>query len=127
MKSINGRIQGAYYYAEDAGPDPIRFVLKKLCGKAPPKFVKGYHTPKEEDLHSKLVDWIGSHSVIGWSTNIAIVDAANLIVQDAVSNGNIEPPEFWTAEEYKNLRFEMDERVARAKKAKARRKAVKIK
>jgi len=77
--------------------DPIRSVLKLLCGGSePPPYVQGYdYDNLTDDQHSQLQDWVGMHisEEIIWSTAIGIIDAAENIVAEAVANANILPEE----------------------------------
>lgn len=88
-------------YSYNQGPDPIRVALKGLCGgKAPPAFVKGYQCGNlEDDQHIELVEWVLANSKLNWSTGIGLVEVADKIVDEAVGNANIPPPEYWTEEE----------------------------
>lgn len=89
-----------YYFGDSIGPDPIRVVLKDLCGgKAPPKFVKGYECGKLEDAeHEKLIEWLLANAKTYWTIGIALVEVADTLVAEAVGNANIPPPEYWTEE-----------------------------
>lgn len=75
--------------------DPIRDVLQWIVGARPPKFVKGYsYEDLTDEQHMQLQDWVcmNLHKTnIWWSTGIGIIDAAEKMVQEAVSNGNIPP------------------------------------
>jgi hypothetical protein len=87
-------------YSYNQGPDPIRVALKGLCGgKKPPAFVKGYQCGNlEDDQHSELVEWLLENAKVYWTTGIALVEAADKLVEEAVGNANIPPPEYWTEE-----------------------------
>jgi hypothetical protein len=83
------------FYSQGKPKDPIREVLRRLVGKAPPKFVRGYDysnlTDKQhEELQSWVLDGI-SDTVLYWSTGIGIIEAAETIVAEAVENANIPP------------------------------------
>jgi hypothetical protein len=74
--------------------DPIREALRVLCGKAPPHFVRGYSFRGLTDAQiMALQDWACDHVQPDWATGIGALDAAELIVSEAVSNGNIPGPE----------------------------------
>jgi len=87
-------------YSYNQGPDPIRVALKGLCGgKAPPTFVKGYRCGNlPDDQHIELLEWVFANSKLAWSTGIGLVEVADKIVDEAVGNANIPPPEYWTDE-----------------------------
>lgn len=71
---------------------PIRDVLKRIIGKAPPQYVRGYDYSNFTDgQHSDLQDWVSLNLPVSleWSTAIGVIDAAQTIVEEAVSNGNI--------------------------------------
>lgn len=73
--------------------DPIREVLQQMLGAEPPDFVRGYSLTQLSDQdYEALQDWVGDHYPIGWETNIGLLDAAEIRVQEAVMNGNIPPP-----------------------------------
>lgn len=73
--------------------DPIRAVLRLLCGgHEPPDFVQGYDYSNLTDLErSELQDWVCCHldSEIYWSTGIGVIEAAESIVGEALGNANI--------------------------------------
>lgn len=73
--------------------EPLRDVLQWLVGKKPPPFVKGYdYSNLTDNQHMELQDWVCMNldrTAIFWSTGIAIIEAAEAIVAEAVSNGNI--------------------------------------
>lgn len=82
------------YSTYDKPVDPLRAVLKRIMGKAPPKFVRGYdYSNLTDDQHGKLQEWVGMNipDSIYWSTAIGIIDAAETIVAEAVGNANIPP------------------------------------
>lgn len=73
--------------------DPIRDVLKWLLGKPPPKFVKGYdYSNLTDNEHTELQEWAVNcldGTPLFWSTGIGSIEAAQKLVEEAVSNGNI--------------------------------------
>lgn len=85
------------FYSQGRPKDPIRQVLRRLVGKSPPKFVRGYNYSNLTDVqHAQLQDWVGSNinnTVLYWSTAIGIIEAAENIVAEAVANANIPPEE----------------------------------
>ena len=114
---------GYYYFGDDIGPDPIRVVLKAFCGgKAPPDYVMGYSCGNLGDAqHEELIEWLHNNVKIYWTIGIAHVEAADRLVQEAVDNANIPPPEYWdeeTIEAWKKKKRSI-------RKAKQRRKAQK--
>ena len=113
-----------YYFGDDIGPDPIRTVLKAFCGgKAPPPFVRGYACGKLPDAqHEELIEWLHTNARVYWTIGIAHVEAADLLVQEAVDNANIPPPEYWDEETITEYR----KRKAQVRKAKARRRLKKL-
>jgi len=77
----------------DKPKHPIREVLTWLCGKQPPYYVQGYDysnltDQQHEDLQQWAVEKIDKTPLF-WSTGIAVIEAAETIVAEAVSNGNI--------------------------------------
>jgi len=77
--------------------DPIRRVLKLLCGgNDPPTFIQGYdYSNLTDEQHTQLQDWVGMNisKDIHWSTAIGIIEASEQIVAEAVANANIPPKE----------------------------------
>lgn len=71
---------------------PIREVLKQMCLRAPPSFVKGYDFTNLTDLEiMRLQDWASRYVQPSWLTGIGVLDAAEKQVEEAVANGNIPP------------------------------------
>lgn len=102
--------------------DPIRDALKVLCGgKEPPDYVKGHDFKGlTEDQTEKLQDWVNMNlsDTIFWSTGIGALDAAELLVEEALANDNIlrrelaaEAKEVWLAKQKRKR-----ERAAKRKK-----------
>lgn len=74
--------------------DPIREALQLLCGAEPPDFVRGYSFAGLNDAEvMALQDWVCNHVQPYWATGIGAMDAAELIVHEAVANGNIPGPD----------------------------------
>ncbi len=72
---------------------PIREMLAALCGgEEPPEYVQGYDYSNLTDIqHGELQDWAATHCVPAWGTGIGVIEAAEKLVEEAVSNGNIPP------------------------------------
>lgn len=80
------------HYTQGAPRNPIRIVLRRIMGKAPPKYVQGYDYSNLTDVqHTRLQEWVGMNlpDSIFWSTAIGVIDAAENIVAEAVGNANI--------------------------------------
>jgi hypothetical protein len=73
--------------------DPIREALSALCGgKEPPAFVRGHTTQGLTDRQNEeLQDWCSTNGRPEWATGIGIIEAAELLVAEAVNNDNIPP------------------------------------
>jgi len=70
---------------------PFRDAVSLLCGgETPPEWVVGHSCQDipEERWHD-LSEWMLAHTPLDWSTGIGLVEAAESIVKEAVSNGNI--------------------------------------
>jgi hypothetical protein len=53
--------------------------------------VRGYHSHDYTDAENeKLQDWCSMHARPHWATGLGLIEAAELIVQGAVENSNIE-------------------------------------
>ena len=72
--------------------DPLFEALQCLTGVTPPAYVRGLFNSSElgDDVMA-LQDWCCNHARPAWSTGIAILDAADNIVSEAVGNANIAP------------------------------------
>jgi hypothetical protein len=75
-------------------PDqPLRDMLRWLTTKEPPKFVRGYtYTKLTDEEHMLLQEWAVNtldSTPVHWGTGIGIIEAAEKLVYEAVSNGNI--------------------------------------
>jgi hypothetical protein len=76
---------------------PFRDAIKLISGGIePPDFVRGYSCADlTEDEYQELTTWLlddGLPEVCSWTTGIGLIEAAEHIVNEAVSNGNIPPP-----------------------------------
>lgn len=73
--------------------EPLRDMLRWLTGKAPPKFVTGYtYKNLTDEQSSELQDWAVNtldRTPVYWGTGIGVIEAAEKLVEEAVSNGNI--------------------------------------
>lgn len=75
--------------------NPFREALRVLTNKEPPLFVQGYGTRRlSEDQKESLQDWCGEHAKVEWMTALSLIEAAELMVEQAIDNGNIEPPQY---------------------------------
>lgn len=72
---------------------PIRDVLHAMTNHWPPDFVSGYDLSGLSDgEHSELQDWAVKYCKPRYLTGIGLIEAAETMVDEAVSNGNIPPP-----------------------------------
>lgn len=73
--------------------EPLRDMLKWLTGKPAPKFVKGYtYKNLTDEEHMLLQEWAANtldSTPVWWGTGIGLIEAAEKLVEEAVSNGNI--------------------------------------
>ncbi len=70
--------------------NPIREALRTLCWAEPPRFVRGYDLDNLSDREKTLLqNWAGEHARPEWATSLGMLDAAELIVRQALENGNI--------------------------------------
>lgn len=75
--------------------NPFMDALWHVVRRKPPAFCRGiYHSSElsEEDFE-RLQDWCAHvvHTRVHWATNLSCIDAADLIVNEAVDNANIVP------------------------------------
>jgi hypothetical protein len=72
---------------------PIRDALQQILGKPPPGYVKGYdYSNLTDEEHQLLQEWAVNcldGTLLFWSTGIGSIEAAQKLVEEAVSNGNI--------------------------------------
>ena len=71
--------------------NPYYEALKEITGHEPPKFCKGIFNTRElnEENYDILHQWCFDHSKPEWVTGISYLEAADHIVEEAISNGNI--------------------------------------
>jgi hypothetical protein len=74
--------------------NPLTEALEAITGEKPPAYTHGAFSC--DDLAEKdvtdLQDWCSLHARPHWSTGIGVLEAAELIVREAVDNANIEAP-----------------------------------
>ena len=80
-----------YFEMKDSVKNPFYEALKAITQETPPKYCKGIFSSSElkEDAQNKLHQWCVNNSKPYWSTGIAILEAADNIVNEAVGNANI--------------------------------------
>jgi len=71
-------------------------------GAKPPAFLEQVASTHEltEEQFDTLQTWAVDEATLSWSTGIGLIDAAMLIVQDAVDNGNIGQDKFERPDDY---------------------------
>ena len=73
--------------------NPLTEALFAITGRNPPTYTRGIYASEElGDRVLELQDWCCLNARPSWSTGIAILEAADAIVKEAVSNGNIAQP-----------------------------------
>lgn len=72
---------------------PLRDVLRAFTGREPPAFVREHYDLSQfSDIERDLLhSWCVQHVKPDWATGIGLLEAAELMVHEAVSNGNIPP------------------------------------
>jgi len=82
---------GFTYY--DTPKNPLTDALRVIVGVEPPKYTHGAYSANdlEEENIVDLQDWCSLNARPEWSTGIGILEAAELIIEEAVSNANIAP------------------------------------
>ena len=73
--------------------NPLTEALQLITGVEPPVYTHGAFNSSElpEPQLLDLMDWCSLHARPMWATGIGTLDAADLIVSEAVMNGNIAP------------------------------------
>lgn len=71
--------------------NPYYEALKAITKQEPPDFCKGIFNSSEldDDQITELQDWCCCNSQPMWATGIGHLEAADHIVNEAISNGNI--------------------------------------
>jgi len=71
--------------------NPLYDVIKILTGKEPPNFVKGKTSTAElnDEEFLTLQDFCSENAVLNWLTGIGILEAADVLVEESINNGNI--------------------------------------
>lgn len=72
---------------------PFLEALQALVGKRPPAFCRGVYASREldDDQIQRLQGWCADNARPAWATGLSMIEAADLIVDGAVENANIEP------------------------------------
>lgn len=71
--------------------DPFREALAAVVGKEPPEYVRGFGLREMTGKQvSDLQDWCSVNARPEWATGLSMIEAAELIVEGAVENANIE-------------------------------------
>jgi hypothetical protein len=69
-------------------------ALQQVSGSVPPEFMKTVTVPEyifefSDESNDKLQTWAVNHSELIWSTGMGTIEAAILLVNSAIDNGNI--------------------------------------
>jgi hypothetical protein len=72
-----------------ASPSYFREALKAIIGKYPPMAVPPYGAEPMGDEVVGLQDWCSDNANPPWATGLSMIEAAELIVQQAIENANI--------------------------------------
>lgn len=79
-----------------AAINPINYfkeALESLTGKKLPMRVPRFKASRMSDENQyKLQEWCVDNAQPPWATGLSMIEAAELIVQGAIENGNIEGP-----------------------------------
>lgn len=72
--------------------NPFKEAIIHLTRKTPDIKLDGVYYSKElsDEDFVKLQDWIGMNQPVPWATSIGMIEMADIMVQEAVDNGNIE-------------------------------------
>ena len=70
-------------------PNYFREALKILVGKYPPMLVPPFSAHDMGDEVTELQDWCSDNARPAWATGLSMIEAAELIVDQAVENANI--------------------------------------
>ena len=70
-------------------PNYFREALKAVVGKYPPMLVPPFGPREMGDEVMDLQDWCASNARPEWATGLSMIEAAELIVDQAIENANI--------------------------------------
>lgn len=74
--------------------DAFREALAAIVGKDPPEYVRGHGLKGMTDKQvEELQDWCSMNARPEWATGLSMLEAAEMIVEEAVGNANILEPE----------------------------------
>jgi hypothetical protein len=70
-------------------PNYFREALRAIIGKYPPMDVPPYGAQLMGDKVTELQDWCSDNANPPWATGLSMIEAAELIVDQALENANI--------------------------------------
>ena len=70
-------------------PNYFREALKAIIGKYPPMHVPPVGSMEMGDAVVELQDWCSDNAQPKWATGLSMIEAAELIVDQAIENANI--------------------------------------
>jgi hypothetical protein len=72
--------------------NPFKEAIIHLTQSIPDINLDGIYYSEElsDEDFAKLQDWIGMNQPVPWATSIGMIEMADMMVQEAVDNGNIE-------------------------------------
>lgn len=77
----------AYY----SSSNPLAEAIAPLVDQEPPPYLAGLYFTRQlsERQNIEFADWCSLHTVVIWATGESLLDAADLMVERAIENGNI--------------------------------------
>lgn len=74
--------------------NPLTEALAMMAMAAPPDFTHGHVDTSKmtDDQVDELQSWCVDHCKLAWSTGIGMLEAAELVVREAINNANIYDP-----------------------------------
>lgn len=70
-------------------PNYFREAIKTVVGKYPPMLVPPFGSKDMGDEVMELQDWCSENARPAWATGLSMIEAAELIVDQAIENANI--------------------------------------
>ncbi len=93
--SVTSRLEGGYYQCRFPYFEALHAITRQPNRTHMPTFLRNPSIYTLADLTDEQLDelqsWCVCNATPGWSTGIGIMEAAELIVSEAVANGNIAP------------------------------------
>lgn len=89
MKKPDRRLKQIKFGILSERPNYFREAIKVIVGKYPPMMVPPFGAKDMGDEVVVLQDWCSDNARPSWATGLSMIEAAELIVDQAIENANI--------------------------------------